>query len=550
MAQRVAIIGGGSSGLSCIKCCLVEGLEPVCFESSDDIGGLWKFKETLEAEQSSMYRSLVVNTSKEMMCYSDFPMPEHYPNYMHHSKLLQYLRLYAEHFDLLKYIRFQTKVLSVTQRHDFSCSGQWDVVTKNRDGHEETLVFDAVLVCSGHFTHPFTPLSAFPGIDTFSGKCYHSWEYKDPHPFVGKKVVVIGIGNSGGDIAVEISRVAEKTFLSTRKGAWVVGRLAKNGLPLDTMMVTRSNALLLQLFPRALLNWAVERSYNQKYNHRLYSLQPRHRILDQRPVINDDLPGRILQGALEVKPNIREFQGSTVVFDNDAVEKGIDAVVFCTGYMATFPFLSSSMNNELHNELSLFRRVFPPFLEHPTMAFIGLLNASGPIMPLVEMQARWACRVFAGLNHLPPAAKMLKITEKDWKANKQRYSCPKKAALEVDYIPYMDSIAQEIGVHPSLSWLLLTDPVLGLNVFFGPCTPYQFRLCGPGQWSGARQAILTQWKRVTKPLMTRPIPGPESSGLTYWLSLTGGVILLVAVIALHRRKEIFINNQISRLTFV
>ncbi|XP_062858215.1 si:dkey-239i20.4 isoform X2 [Trichomycterus rosablanca] len=419
MAQRVAIIGGGSSGLSCIKCCLVEGLEPVCFESSDDIGGLWKFKETLEAEQSSMYRSLVVNTSKEMMCYSDFPMPEHYPNYMHHSKLLQYLRLYAEHFDLLKYIRFQTKVLSVTQRHDFSCSGQWDVVTKNRDGHEETLVFDAVLVCSGHFTHPFTPLSAFPGIDTFSGKCYHSWEYKDPHPFVGKKVVVIGIGNSGGDIAVEISRVAEKTFLSTRKGAWVVGRLAKNGLPLDTMMVTRSNALLLQLFPRALLNWAVERSYNQKYNHRLYSLQPRHRILDQRPVINDDLPGRILQGALEVKPNIREFQGSTVVFDNDAVEKGIDAVVFCTGYMATFPFLSSSMNNELHNELSLFRRVFPPFLEHPTMAFIGLLNASGPIMPLVEMQARWACRVFAGLNHLPPAAKMLKITEKDWKANKQ-----------------------------------------------------------------------------------------------------------------------------------
>ncbi|MCI4389336.1 hypothetical protein PGIGA_G00096790 [Pangasianodon gigas] len=539
MARRVAVIGGGSSGLTCIKCCLDEGLEPVCFESSDDIGGLWRFKETPEPERSSMYRSLVVNTSKEMMCFSDFPMPAHYPNYMHHSMLLNYLRLYAENFDLLKYIHFQTTVLSVRQRHDFSHTGQWEVVTEDRDGHKETRVFDGVLVCSGSFTHPVTPLSAFPGIDTFPGKCCHSWEYKDPHSFHGKRVVVIGIGNSGGDIAVEISRVAERTFLSMREGAWVVSRLSTGGLPLDMNMITRLNTLLLKVFPRALFSWAVERFYNQKYNHRLYGLQPSHRMLDQRPIINDELPGRILQGALQVKPNVREFRGSTVVFDNEAIEDGIDAVIFCTGYKASFPFLLSSKNNDPMGEVSLYRRVFPLFLEHATLAFIGLLNASGPIMPITEMQARWAARVFKGLNRLPPVSIMHKITEKDWKAKMKRYSCPKKATLEVDYIPYLDSIAQEIGVRPNLLWLFLTDPGLGLRVLFGPCTPYQFRLCGPGQWDGARQAIFTQWERVAQPFKTRPIPEHKTSRLHYWLSLAGGVMLIFAIIELQKRNKPF-----------
>ncbi|XP_060934879.1 flavin-containing monooxygenase 5-like [Limanda limanda] len=160
-----------------------------------------------------MLISLVVNTSKEMMCFSDFPMPENYPNYMLHSQLLQYLSLYAEHFHLLRYINFQV-VRSATQRPDFSLSGQWDVVTMNRDVEEEMLVFDAVLVCSGLFTNLTFPLSGFPGYKTFTGRCFHSWEYKDAEALRGKRVVVVGMGNSGGDIAVDVSRSAEK-------GAWL-----------------------------------------------------------------------------------------------------------------------------------------------------------------------------------------------------------------------------------------------------------------------------------------------------------------------------------------
>lgn len=148
MVRKVAVIGAGPSGLTSIKACLDEGLVPVCFESSDDMGGLWKFKasqkkgffflddfclficqlfqnvlmvqmfflflqEVSEPNRASIYRSLTINISKEMMCYSDFPIPADYPNYMHHSKIIEYFRMYASHFKLLQHVRFQVTILRV-----------------------------------------------------------------------------------------------------------------------------------------------------------------------------------------------------------------------------------------------------------------------------------------------------------------------------------------------------------------------------------------------------------------------------------------------------
>ncbi|CAF94635.1 unnamed protein product, partial [Tetraodon nigroviridis] len=108
---RVAVVGGGCSGLACIKCCLDEALEPVCFESSDDIGGLWRFKEDPESLRPSIYYSVIINSSKEMMCFSDFPIPAHFPNYMHNSLIMDYFRLYADNFHLTKHIRFNVRRL-------------------------------------------------------------------------------------------------------------------------------------------------------------------------------------------------------------------------------------------------------------------------------------------------------------------------------------------------------------------------------------------------------------------------------------------------------
>ncbi|XP_072293925.1 flavin-containing monooxygenase 5-like [Eucyclogobius newberryi] len=529
MVRRVAVIGAGSSGLVCTKICVEEGLEPVCFESSDDIGGLWNFKESPQAERSSIYRSLVVNTSKEMMCFSDFPMPDHYPNYMHHSLLLQYFRLYAQHFNLLKYIHFKTTVKRVVQRLDFAVSGQWEVETVNQHG-EEYHVFDAVMVCSGHYTQPYLPMSEFTGSETFTGRHYHSWEYKDAERFRGKRVLVMGIGNSGGDIAAEISRFAEKTFLSTRKGAWVIGRMSNSGLPLDMTGINRFYSTLLSLLPARLLNWITERALNHKYDHSLYRLRPKHRAFDRRPVINDELPYRILLGEVVMKPNIKGFNKSRAVFEDDTEEE-TDIVIFCTGYITTFPFLPQSLSQGPKGALTLYKRLFPPSLQQPTLVVMGLFQTKGPIMPVVEMQARWATAVFQGLGHLPPKDKMLSVIKAERKRSMKSYPCPLQADLQVDYIPYLDFMADKVGVKPHFAGLLLRDPVLWVKVFFGPCTPYQFRLNGPGQWSGARQAILSQWERVDRPFNTRAVPHTNAPvWAPVWLLAMGSSVLMAAFV--------------------
>lgn len=545
MVQRVAVIGAGSSGLVCVKVCLEQGLDPVCFESSSDIGGLWNFQETPQSSRSSIYRSLVTNTSKEMTCFSDFPMPEHFPNFMHNSILLEYYRLYAQHFDLLKHIHFRMTVRRVEPRPDFHHSGQWDVETVNQDGHEENHVFDAVMVCSGHYTHPHLPLSEFTGSETFKGRCLHSWDYKDAESLNGQKVLVVGIGNSGGDIAVEISRSAQKTLLSTRGGAWVAGRMSKAGLPLDMVGITRFNGRMMSLLPSPLLNWITERSLNNKYHHRVYRLQPRHRAMDRRPVINDELPYQILLRAVVMKPNIRAFKGCTVVFEDDT-EEDVDTVVFCTGYIAKFPFLPKSLCHGPKGELTVYKRVFPPSLQQSTLALMGLFQTKGPIMPVVEMQARWALSVFTGMNRLPSKEQMLKVIEAERKRSMRSYRCPLQAALQVDYIPYLDFMAEQVGVKPRLWSLLLTDFPLWLRVVFGPCSPFQFRLSGPGRWSGAREAVFSQWDRVDRPFNTRPLPEPllEAEGRSaLWLLAVGGALLVAAYVIKNFTNDEYIIDR-------
>ncbi|XP_030228586.1 dimethylaniline monooxygenase [N-oxide-forming] 5 [Gadus morhua] len=508
MTRRVAVIGAGCSGLACIKTCLDEGLEPVCFESSDDIGGLWRFKENPEPNRASIYHSVIINTSKEMMCYSDFPIPAEYPNYMHNSLIMEYFRKYAEHFQLTKHIRFKTTVLQVKQRTDFSHSGQWDVETENSEGKRQKHIFDAVMICIGHHCHPNMPLQDFPGIDSFKGVYFHSRDYKTPEQWRNKKVVVIGIGNSGGDIAVELSRFSKQVYLSTRRGAWILNRVGDNGWPLDLSFNRILNYAKL-LLPFNVFCSLGERALNQRFNHSLYNLKPKHRLFNQHPTLNDDLPNRILSGTVQVKPNIHRFQGSSVEFDDGSVVDDIDLVVFATGYSFSFPFLASNVLPVSGNKASLYKYVFPPDLERNTLAVIGLVQPLGAIMPISEIQARWATRVFKGCSKCPSVAAMLKEVECKQETMARRYVSSPRHTIQVDFVDYMDEVADQFGVRPSILRLFLTDPRVALSVLFGPSTPYQYRLRGPGKWAGARQAILTQWDRVIQPMMTNGCNHPE-----------------------------------------
>ncbi|XP_071005608.1 flavin-containing monooxygenase 5-like isoform X1 [Oncorhynchus clarkii lewisi] len=432
MVCIVAVIGAGPSGLTSIKSCLDEGLEPTCFESSDDIGGLWRFKEHPDPGRANIYQSVIINSSKEMMSYSDFPPPAHLPNNMHQPQLLSYLRLYAQTFDLFKHIYFQV-------------------------------------------------------------------------------------------------------YLSTRKGAWVVSRVGAGGLPGDLVGTSRLDRLVQKLFP-SWITMMMEKKLNRTFDHRLYGLQPKHRFFAQIPVVNDDLPGRIISGRVLVKPNIREIKGSSVVFEDGSVMEKVDVVVFATGYNYDFPFLPSGLLTHGGHRLCLYRYVFPPRLARPSLAVVGFICNLGAINPLAEMQARWATQVFKGLLTLASQEAMLQDVKRDTSTLQNRFACLERHPLQVDHIPYMDSMAEELGVRPNLLGLLLREPGVGLRVLLGPCTPYQYRLRGPGQWDGARQAILTQWERVAQPFRTRMPPQPESrtrasSSLILTLSVT--VLLLTTFYTRH-----------------
>ncbi|XP_006147859.1 putative dimethylaniline monooxygenase [N-oxide-forming] 6 isoform X2 [Tupaia chinensis] len=434
MSKRVAVIGAGVSGLAAIRSCLEEGLEPTCFERSNDIGGLWKFS---------------------------------------------------------------TLVSSIKKCPSFLETGQWVIVTE-KDGKQEFAVFDAVMVCSGHHVYPNLPTDSFPGLDKFQGSHFHSRDYKG-----GKRVLVIGLGNSGSDIAVELSHLATQVIISTRSGSWVMSRVWDDGYPWDMLYVTRFASFLRNILPSFVSDWLYVKKMNTWFKHENYGLMPLNGPLRKEPVFNDELPARILCGTVSIKPNVKEFTETAAIFEDGTVFKDIDCVIFATGYSYAYPFLDDSIIKSRNNEVTLFKGIFPPLMEKPTLAVIGLVQSLGAAIPTADLQARWAAKVFANLCTLPTTNEMM--DDIDEKMGKKLKWFGQSQTLQTDYITYMDELGSFIGAKPSVLWLLLTDPRLAMEVYFGPCSPYQFRLMGPGKWDGARNAILTQWDRTVKPTRTRTV---------------------------------------------
>lgn len=527
MAKKVAVIGAGVSGLISLKCCVDEGLEPTCFERTEDIGGLWRFKENVEDGRASIYQSVITNTSKEMSCFSDFPMPEDFPNFLHNSKLLEYFRIFAKKFDLLKYIQFQTTVISVKKRPDFASSGQWEVVTQS-NSKEQSAVFDAVMVCSGHHILPNIPLKSFPGIEKFKGQYFHSRQYKHPAGLEGKRILVIGIGNSASDIAVELSKKAAQVYISTRKGSWVMSRISEDGYPWDMVFHTRFSSMLRNVLPRMIVKWMMEQQMNRWFNHENYGLAPENKYLMKEPVLNDDLPSRILYGTIKVKRRVKELTESAAIFEDGTVEEDIDVIVFATGYTFAFPFLEESLVKIEDNMVSLYKYMFPPQLEKSTFACLGLIQPLGSIFPTVELQARWATRVFKGLCSLPSKETMMADIIKRNENRIALFGESLSQKLQTNYIDYLDELALEIGAKPDLVSFLFKDPKLAVKLYFGPCNSYQYRLVGPGQWEGARNAIFTQKQRILKPLKTRTLKASSNFPVSFLLKFLGLFALVLA----------------------
>ena len=189
--MRVAVIGAGASGLTAIKACLEVGIEVVCFERENYVGGLWVFTE--HEGHSSVMRSTVINVSKQMMSFTDFPIPTSFPLYMHNKKVVEYFNLYAKKFNLFEYIKFDSIVENVYRTNNFNESGQWNVEWSPRGKEivgKKIEIFDAVMICTGHHWKQHWPV--LEGMDIFEGKQIHSKSYKDVKGYEDKVVVVVG----------------------------------------------------------------------------------------------------------------------------------------------------------------------------------------------------------------------------------------------------------------------------------------------------------------------------------------------------------------------
>ncbi|EDV22235.1 uncharacterized protein TRIADDRAFT_50681 [Trichoplax adhaerens] len=508
--MKVAIIGAGASGLTSLKECLDEGIEAVILEKENHIGGLWKFEEDV-GKGGTVYRSTVINTSKEMMCFSDFPIPENFAPYMHNTSVMKYFDLYAQKFNLYEHIQFNTYVQQVKPASDYSETGRWDVITKPADNptaETTTTTFDGIMVCSGH--HWDSRMPSFKGMDVFKGRQLHSHDYKDYRGHENTRAVVVGIGNSGVDVASELSQHCSQVYLSTRRGAWVFSRLGPGGDPIDVFF----NRYLSWL-PSSIVENSLKKALNERFDHAQYGLKAKHKVAAQHPTISDELPIRIVCGAVKVKDNIACLHEHDIEFTDGSIEKDIDTVVYCTGYKFGFSFLDSSIVDVKDNQCDLYKYAFPPHLKHPTLAMVGFVQPVGAIMPIAEMQARWITRVFNKKCHLPSEAGMMIDIEKKRNNMAAVYVDSPRHTIQVDFIQFMDEIADLIGCKPSFFSLMLTDPSLVFKCIFGPCTPPQFRLRGPHAWDGAKNAIRQAKNNIDKPTRTRQIediPKAKSKG--------------------------------------
>ncbi|XP_067118698.1 flavin-containing monooxygenase 5-like [Centruroides vittatus] len=498
----VAVVGSGAGGLTAIKCCKEEGLDVVCYERSDNIGGLWRYRDQDEEGLASVTKSTVINTSKELTSYSDFPPPEQFPNYMHNSSMFVYLKMYAEKFDLVACIKFHHRVESIVPADDYRQTGRWKITVVDLKTREERCsTVDAVMVCTGH--HVFPNMPTFAGQEKFKGVITHTHSYKKPREFEDKRVVVVGAGNSAGDAAVETSLVAKQVYLSTRRGCWVMHRVAENGKPYDDIFTTRLNNLMISLLPLSLSSSMMESVLNRRFDHEKYQLKPKHRFLQQHPMTNDALPNRILSGTVIVKGDIKHFQENGVLFEGDSEITEVDSVILATGYEIKFPFLSKEILDTTENRVQLYKFIFPPHLKHPTLAMVGLFQSLGGGFPIAELQCRWIVQLLRKNLALPSEQEMKKDVRRQLENIRRRYYDSKRNTIQVDYINYADELASLIGAKPNFFKMFFNDNELFRALMTGPSLPYQYRLQGPHKWSKARHTILSYSHRADCPLQTR-----------------------------------------------
>ncbi|MGB3800816.1 MAG: NAD(P)-binding domain-containing protein [Lewinella sp.] len=420
---KVAIIGAGCSGLAAVKNCVAKGLEVVCYEANDDIGGNWLYSE--QAGHSSVSETTHLISSKTLSAFLDFPMPDHYPDYPSHEQVLAYFRDYAKRFNLRPHIRFNTRVTETRLLAD----QRWRLTTDTGDRTE----YDYLVVANGHHHTPRHPEDVRAA---FTGRYLHSHAYKHNRSFTGERVLVIGGGNSGCDCAVEISRLARRTDISIRRAHYILPKFFL-GKPVDTFNQT------LRYFPKFVqqgLRRLTVKAMVGDYGH--YGLEsPNVPVTSTHPTLNSELLYKIRHGRVHPRRAIERVVGKTVTFA-DGSEQDYDTIVAATGYRINFPFLDRALvDYEEADRIPLYLRMFHP--DYPTLLFIGLFQPQGAIWPLADAQSRLAAAYMTGAYALPK--KLRDLAEADSDRIDRDFQRSKRHTIEVHYHEFMRRLEKEMS---------------------------------------------------------------------------------------------------------
>lgn len=433
---RVLVIGAGPSGLVALKNLRQLGIDAVAVDRNSDIGGNWD----IHAPHSSVYESTHLISSKGMTQFVDFPMPESYPQYPSHHEVLAYLHFYAERFELDRFVRKKTSVLSIKK-----ADTDWQIELHEAGSPEKsTESFQAVVIANGHHAVPTLPTIA----GQFTGESLHAHSYKHHRQLEGKRVLVVGAGNSGCDIAVEAAIHGRSAAISMRRGYHFFPKFIR-GKPADVV-------------GDRVRRWPIPRSWQQRLSQfvvdwtigkpQRYGLpRPEHGLFDAHPIINSQLPYYVGHGKLKVFPDIRSWDGQTIEFV-DGRHEAFDLVVFATGYQLVFPFIEEDLLNWHNGVPKLYLHAFHP--TDDTIFVAGMIQPNSGQWQLTDLQTQIIARFLKAKQESNKAAQWfgkLKQSGGIGLSSRDHFLATARHRLEVDYFDYRKTLTKIVRQFESRS---------------------------------------------------------------------------------------------------
>jgi thioredoxin reductase len=432
--DTVCVIGAGGSGLTAIKNLREAGFSVDCYERETSVGGAWNWRH----DRSPVYASTHLISSKPFTQFPDFPMPDDWPDYPHHSQLLSYFERYADHFGLREHIWFGSEVARIDPVPD---GRRWDVTIRGSRGEQpRVLRYAAVVIANGHNWSPRWP--EIEGQDEFRGQVLHAGAYSDAAQLRGRKVLVVGGGNTGCDLAVEAAQQAARCWHSTRRGYWYAPKYVL-GRPAD-----QANDLLRWLrIPLTLRRWLFARVLGATVgDHTRWGLpKPDHKLYETHPVVNSQLMYHLGHGTIRPVPDVARFTRDGVEFTDGSTAEP-DLVVLATGYRPVFEFAAGELlgidaDGRPDLRLQLFSRI------HPTLAVVGLIQPGSGMFSIAHWQAVTVARWLRLMQSAPERAATIHAQRQgrpERRFTQAKVSDSSRHWFEIDHVVYLRALQRSL----------------------------------------------------------------------------------------------------------